>query len=138
MQETFNINLVMLVVVGIVALIMLFSMLSTIAIWMQAQVSGAPIPLLNIVFMRFRKVPPKLIMEARIMLVKAGLDIDTDKLEAHYLAGGNVMKVAQALIASHKAGKGSTFEHLFKALLSRVKEYSWQKSFSLAIRTAVR
>jgi uncharacterized protein YqfA (UPF0365 family) len=56
-----------------------------------------------IVFMRFRKVPPKLIVNVKIMAVKAGLDISTNDLESHFLAGGDVMRVAQALIAADKA-----------------------------------
>jgi uncharacterized protein YqfA (UPF0365 family) len=59
--------------------------------------------LLNIVFMRFRKVPPKMIVEAKIMAVKAGLEITTDNLESHFLAGGNVLRVIQSLIAADKA-----------------------------------
>jgi len=54
--------------------------------------------------MRFRKVPPSLIVNSKIMAVKAGLDvITTDDLESHYLAGGDVMRVVQALIAADKA-----------------------------------
>jgi uncharacterized protein YqfA (UPF0365 family) len=53
--------------------------------------------------MRFRKVPPKLIVNSKIMAVKAGLDFSTDSLESHYLAGGNVSRVVQALIAADKA-----------------------------------
>jgi uncharacterized protein YqfA (UPF0365 family) len=53
--------------------------------------------------MRFRKVPPKLIVTSKIMAVKAGLDFTTDSLESHFLAGGNVSRVVQALIAADKA-----------------------------------
>lgn len=53
--------------------------------------------------MRFRKVPPKLIVESKIMAVKAGLTIPTDNFESHFLAGGNVSRVVQALIAADKA-----------------------------------
>jgi uncharacterized protein YqfA (UPF0365 family) len=53
--------------------------------------------------MRFRKVPPKMIVEAKIMAVKAGLEISTDNLESHFLAGGNVLRVVQSLIAADKA-----------------------------------
>jgi uncharacterized protein YqfA (UPF0365 family) len=53
--------------------------------------------------MRFRKVPPKLIVTSKIMAVKAGLDFSTDSLESHFLAGGNVSRVVQALIAADKA-----------------------------------
>jgi len=65
--------------------------------------SGARVGLIAIVFMRFRKVPPKLIVNVKIMAVKAGLDISTNDLESHFLAGGDVMRVAQALIAADKA-----------------------------------
>jgi uncharacterized protein YqfA (UPF0365 family) len=53
--------------------------------------------------MRFRKIPPKLIVNSKIMAVKAGIDIPTNDIEAHYLAGGDVMRVVQALIAADKA-----------------------------------
>jgi uncharacterized protein YqfA (UPF0365 family) len=59
--------------------------------------------LLNIIFMRFRKVPPKMIVEAKIMAVKAGLEISTNNLESHFLAGGKVLRVVQSLIAADKA-----------------------------------
>lgn len=83
--------------------IMIFFIGSSITLWIQALVSGARVGLLNIVFMRFRKVPPKMIVEAKIMAVKSGLDISTNDFESHFLAGGNVMRVVQALIAADKA-----------------------------------
>ncbi|MCK5437997.1 MAG: flotillin-like protein FloA [Desulfobulbaceae bacterium] len=84
-------------------IVLFFFVGSSIALWVQALVSGARVGLFNIVFMRFRKVPPKLIVESKIMAVKAGLDINVDSLESHYLAGGNVLRVIQALIAADKA-----------------------------------
>lgn len=97
------ISKVLLVIVGIAALILFFVIGSSIKLWLQALVSGAHVGLFNIVFMRFRKVPPKLIVECKIMAVKAGIDVATDELETHYLAGGNVARVIQALIAADKA-----------------------------------
>lgn len=82
---------------------------SSVALWVQALVSGARVGLLNIIFMRFRKVPPKLIVESKIMAVKAGLDISTNDLESHFLAGGNVLRVVQALIAADKANMELNF-----------------------------
>lgn len=82
---------------------MVFFVGSAISLWVQALVSGARVGLLAIVFMRFRKVPPKMIVNAKIMAVKAGLEISTNDLESHYLAGGEVMRVVQALIAADKA-----------------------------------
>ncbi len=94
---------VLIFVLVIAAIILFFFVASSIKLWIQALVSGAHVGLFNIVFMRFRKVPPKLIVESKIMAVKAGLEITTDDLESHYLAGGQVMRVVQALIAADKA-----------------------------------
>jgi uncharacterized protein YqfA (UPF0365 family) len=98
-----DINLIFLVVITIAILVLLFFVGSAISLWVQALVSGARVGLFTIVFMRFRKVPPKLIVTSKIMAVKAGLDFSTDSLESHYLAGGNVSRVVQALIAADKA-----------------------------------
>ena len=92
----------LLILLGAV-IVLFFFVGSSIALWVQALVSGARVGLLNIIFMRFRKVPPKLIVESKIMAIKAGLDITVDSLESHYLAGGNVLRVVQALIAADKA-----------------------------------
>jgi uncharacterized protein YqfA (UPF0365 family) len=95
---------VVLILLSLAGLVLLFFVGSAISLWVQALVSGARVGLFNIVFMRFRKVPPKLIVNSKIMAVKAGLDIiTTDDLESHYLAGGDVMRVVQALIAADKA-----------------------------------
>ena len=91
------------IVVGIISLVLIYFVFSYIGLWIQALVSGAKVGLFNIIFMRFRKVPSKLIVESKIMAVKAGIDIATDNLESHYLAGGNVSRVIQALIAADKA-----------------------------------
>jgi len=98
-----TIQFFLLIVLVIAAIVVFFFVGSAVSLWMQALISGAHVGLLNIVFMRFRKVPPKLIVESKIMGVKAGLNIDTDALESHYLAGGNVLRVVQALIAADKA-----------------------------------
>jgi uncharacterized protein YqfA (UPF0365 family) len=88
----------------LLAIVILFLFIgSAISLWIQAIISGTRVGLANIVFMRFRKVPPKLIVESKIMAIKAGIDIATNDLESHYLAGGNVLRVVQALIAADKA-----------------------------------
>jgi uncharacterized protein YqfA (UPF0365 family) len=96
-------NSIILIVIAVAILVLLFFVGSAIALWVQALVSGARVGLFNIVFMRFRKVPPNLIVTSKIMAVKAGLDFSTDSLESHFLAGGNVSRVVQALIAADKA-----------------------------------
>ncbi|GAB6096019.1 flotillin-like protein FloA [Desulfatiferula olefinivorans] len=98
-----NLNTIFFVIVLLAIVIMVFFVGSSIKLWIQALVSGAHVGIFNIVFMRFRKVPPKLIIESLIMAVKAGISVDTDGLESHYLAGGNVTRVVQALIAADKA-----------------------------------
>lgn len=98
-----DINLIFLIVIAIAIIVLLFFVGSAISLWVQALVSGAHVGLFNIVFMRFRKVPPKLIVTSKIMAVKAGLEFSTDSLESHFLAGGNVSRVVQALIAADKA-----------------------------------
>jgi uncharacterized protein YqfA (UPF0365 family) len=105
-----NLTFIIGVLVAIAALVIVFVMISYGMLWLQSIVSGARVGLWTIVFMRLRKVPSKLIVESKIMAVKAGIDLDTSALEAHYLAGGNVMRVIQALIAADKASIQLTFK----------------------------
>ena len=74
-----------------------------IPLWIAAWSSGAYVGLPTLVGMRLRRVPPSTIVTARISAVKAGLQISIDDLEAHYLAGGNVVRVVNALISADKA-----------------------------------
>ncbi len=94
---------ILFVIAGIIGLVLFYFIFSYITLWIQALVSGAKIGLVNIIFMRIRKVPPKLIVESKIMAVKAGIELTSDDLESHFLAGGNVSRVVQALIAADKA-----------------------------------
>jgi uncharacterized protein YqfA (UPF0365 family) len=90
--------------VVIVFIVVIFFLGSFITLWVQALVSGARVGFFNIVFMRLRKVPARLIVNSKIMAVKAGLEsVSTNDLESHYLAGGDVMRLVQALIAADKA-----------------------------------
>jgi uncharacterized protein YqfA (UPF0365 family) len=88
-------------VLGLVLLIILFNFFG---IWLRAKIADAPVPFARLVGMRLRRVPVGMIVDSRITAVKAGLSLDTDELEAHYLAGGNVDSVVLALIAADKAG----------------------------------
>lgn len=75
-----------------------------IGLWFQAYVSGTPISLFNIIGMGLRKIPPRTIVNARIVSYKAGLkNITVSDLETHYLAGGHVIEVVEAMIAADKA-----------------------------------
>ncbi len=97
------IQIVILAIIVIAVIIVFFIVSSSVSLWVQGLVSGARIGLINIVFMRFRKIPPKLVVESKIMAAKAGIDIPSDFLESHYLAGGHLARVVQALIAADKA-----------------------------------
>lgn len=73
-------------------------------LWLAARFAGVTIGIFNLVGMRIRRVPPKLIVQAQISATKAGLEISSNDLETHYLAGGNVVQVVNALISADKAG----------------------------------
>jgi uncharacterized protein YqfA (UPF0365 family) len=80
-----------------------------IGLWFQALVSNVHISLIQLVFMRWRKVPPRVIVGALIEGTKAGLKLSTNELEAHYLAGGHVEKVVHALVSAAKANIDLSF-----------------------------
>jgi len=82
-----------------------------IGLWITAYFSGVRVKIFkDLVGMRLRKVPPALIIRPKIAATKAGLDVDIDKMEAHYLAGGRVQDVVNALISADKANIDLTFE----------------------------
>ncbi|MBQ9893076.1 MAG: flotillin-like protein FloA [Bacteroidales bacterium] len=86
-----------------VVLLIIFLWFFPVALWFQALISGVRVPLLQLVFMRWRGVNPKTIVVAMITGTKAGLKLKANELEAHYLAKGNVVKVVNALISADKA-----------------------------------
>lgn len=88
-----------------IVLIVLISILGKfIGLWFQALVSGTRISIANIIGMSMRKIPPRIIVNARINLFKAGLkDISVADLETHYLAGGHYPNIVNAMIAADKA-----------------------------------
>jgi uncharacterized protein YqfA (UPF0365 family) len=89
---------------ALVLLITFFVFVNYFNLWLQAFVSKARVSLLSLVAMSLRKVSSRAIVQSRIMAVQAGLpNITTQTLEAHYLAGGNVARVIQALIVAHRA-----------------------------------
>ena len=90
------------VVVAIVGLLILLWFFP-VTMWFQALISGVKISLIQLVLMRWRKVPPGTIVMAMITGTKAGLKLNVNELEAHYLAKGNVIKVVNALISADKA-----------------------------------
>lgn len=79
-------------------------------LWISAIASDVSVGLLDFIGMRLRRVSPPSIINPAIMLKKGGIDISLQALESHYLAGGNVAKVASALIAAQKAGINLSFD----------------------------
>jgi uncharacterized protein YqfA (UPF0365 family) len=88
---------------GIFLLIIVAFAFQYIGLYLQAWVSGAKVGLIDLVMMRFRKVNAKSVVINRISAKKAGIELTTDQLEAHYLAGGRIMNVVRAMIAADKA-----------------------------------
>ncbi|MCX5651930.1 MAG: flotillin-like protein FloA [Planctomycetota bacterium] len=95
---------ILLGIAGLVGLFVFFVMLGVLKLYVQALFSDAKVGMLDLIMMRLRKVPPEVIVLNRITAKKAGIDIPTDLMEAHYLARGNVSRVVAAMIAADKAG----------------------------------
>lgn len=92
-----------IIVVLAFVLLLVFLYLIPVNLWFQCVLNGVKISLLQLMFMRWRKVPPAVIVNAMINSKKAGLNLSSDLLEAHYLAGGHVQRVVNALISADKA-----------------------------------
>ncbi|TMP91497.1 MAG: UPF0365 family protein [Verrucomicrobia bacterium] len=101
MESLYLVGVAVLALFAFVLAIILFKFFTT---WLRARVANAPVGIGKMIGMSLRKVPVGLIVDNRITAVKAGLDIWSDPLEAHYLAGGDVSHVVLALIAADKAG----------------------------------
>ncbi|HJS47123.1 MAG TPA: flotillin-like protein FloA [Gemmatimonadales bacterium] len=85
-------------------LLVVFLRFFPIGLWFQALISGVRVPFLQLFFMRFRKVSPAAIVNPLINAHKAGLKLNADQLESHFLSGGHVPRVVNALISADKAG----------------------------------
>ncbi|GAB4384106.1 MAG: flotillin-like protein FloA [Phycisphaerales bacterium] len=91
-------------IVGVLIAIVIFvAVFQFIGLWFQALLSGARVSLVDIIAMKFRKVDVRAVVLSRIRAVKAGINASTTQLETHYLAGGSIIKVVNALIAAQKA-----------------------------------
>ena len=97
-------------IAGGVVLLWLILYFIPVGLWFQALVSDVKISLLQLILMRWRKVPPTVIVRAMIEGKKAGVELYRDLLEAHYLAGGHVDQVVHALVSASKANIDLTFQ----------------------------
>ena len=100
------------IILGAAILFILYLFLVVIPVrhWIAAIFSGVHVSIFSLIGMRLRQVPPQLIVDAMIQTRKAGLNITSDILEAHFLAGGNVLRVVSALVAADKAGMDLSVE----------------------------
>ncbi|MCA9264738.1 MAG: flotillin-like protein FloA [Planctomycetales bacterium] len=116
----FNPTGVIVAVISFIAIIFLFIVFIAMMIygrlWFQAYMSRADVTLVSLIGMGFRQVNASTIVNAKVMAAQSGLSIDrrhgisTSRLEAHYLAGGNIMGVIHAIIAAHRAGIDLDFD----------------------------
>jgi len=103
--------LLAVVLIGVFVFLALFIHFIPIGLWISAYFAGVKVALFgDLVGMRLRKVPPRAIVVPKISAQKSGLDVDVDRMEAHYLAGGNVEAVISALISADKADIALSFE----------------------------
>jgi len=103
------ISLVIFIAIFII-FITIFLSFVPVGLWLTAWFSGVRIGIFTLIGMRFRRVQPIRIVNPLIKATKAGLDLDIDKLEAHYLAGGDINSLVDALIAAQRAEINLGFE----------------------------
>ncbi|HAG16916.1 MAG TPA: hypothetical protein DCG69_10440 [Bacteroidales bacterium] len=105
-----SVGILLGIIIAIVVSLWILFVYIPIGLWFSALVSGVRVSLIQLVLMRWRNVPPKIIVNAMITTKKAGLDLKRDDLEAHYLAGGKIKNVVEALISADKANMGLDFK----------------------------
>lgn len=94
----------------VIIFLILFFTFIPLGLWISALAAGVKVGIFNLVGMRLRRVTPSRIVLPLIKSTKAGMELSSNQLEAHYLAGGNVDKVVDALIAAHRANIDLLFE----------------------------
>ncbi|HLR54647.1 MAG TPA: flotillin-like protein FloA [Pseudogracilibacillus sp.] len=107
--EMLNVAPIIIIALILIALVILFTFVP-VALWISALSAGVKVGLFTLVGMRLRRVVPSRVINPLIKAYKAGLDVSTNQLESHYLAGGTVDRVVNALIAAHRANIKLTFE----------------------------
>jgi uncharacterized protein YqfA (UPF0365 family) len=104
-------GLAFLIIIGLIIFLIIFTYFIPVGLWITAYFAGVRVKIFSdLVGMRLRKVPPQIIVKSLITATKAGIVVEIGKLEAHYLAGGNVQKVINALISADKATIDLSFE----------------------------
>ena len=104
-----NIGMIALIAFGSLFVLWLMFYFIPVGLWFNALVSGVNVPLLQLILMRWRKVPPEIIVRNLIAARKADLNLNRNEMEAHYLAGGHLNSVVNSLISADKANMGLDF-----------------------------
>ena len=129
-----NLTTVITIAIVVAGFIVAAIFISFFGTWLKARLNGAPVSVLNLLGMRLGGVPYGLVVDARITAVKAGIPLETDKIAAHYLAGGNVVPTVQALVAAQKAGIALNWD---RACAIDLATKGSNKSVVEAVRTSV-
>ena len=104
-------NIGLIILIGVIGLlIVLFFVFVPVGLWISSLAANVKVSIFNLVGMRLRRVVPSKIVIPLIKATKAGLNVNVNQLEAHYLAGGNIDSVVDALIAAERAGIELPFE----------------------------
>ena len=130
-MDILTIGIIVVAVVAFAAFIVVVSFVNT---WLKALLAGAPVSMFTLVAMRLRGVPYGMIVDSRIMAVKAGLDLTINQLEEHYLAEGHLIQTIQALIASEKAGMDLSWK---QACAIDLATKGTAKTVGEAVRTSI-
>jgi len=102
--------IILYIFIAIVAVAFIAVFFKFFGLWFRALLSGAHIGIGRLIGMWIRRVKGRLIVDSRIMLTKAGIQVDSDQLETHFLAGGDVIRVSKALVAANKANIALNFQ----------------------------
>ncbi|MEX0322303.1 MAG: flotillin-like protein FloA [Puniceicoccaceae bacterium] len=122
-----------ILLIGIIVVVLLI--LSFLRVWIKAFSSGAPVSMFNLIAMKmFRRLPYSLIVDARIMAVKAGLPITVNEFETHYMAGGDIIQTISGLINAQKAGISLDWD---QACAIDLATKGTEKSIIQAVRTSI-
>lgn len=130
-MTTQTIFIIVAAVIGIAVVLWCFAFFF---VWLRALLAKAPVSPFNLIAMRLRQVPYSLVVDARITASKAGIPLSVDELEAHFLAGGNLIPTVQAIIAAQKAGIALNWQ---RACAIDLATKGSGKSVVEAVRTSV-
>lgn len=98
------------IIIAFILIVAVFLRYVPLGLWIRARASGVPLTIITLIGMRLRRISPPRLVDALITASKAGLDINMNQLEKHFLAGGNIERVVKALISAQQAGIKLNFQ----------------------------